>query len=169
VVKAIEVALEKQNVNFILPWVPQEAEHEVVEAYNKTLLVRKQGKEALELADYWLYEIVVRLHRQGEGAPYTGLKPAGLDWGPIVPRAEKAIKEGTPKEVIDFINQTVQEALQERFHKIMDKKEFDVNNVAAAREYVQAELGFVLFSHGLYAAITGKGEHDEAATKKHEH
>jgi hypothetical protein len=51
----------------------------------------------------------------------------------------------------------------------MNKKEFDVDNVIAAREYVQAELGFVLFSHGLYVAITGKGEHDETGVKKHDH
>lgn len=169
VVKAINKALEKNNVNFILPWVPEKAEHEVNEAFKKTLLARKQGKEAMEVADYWLYETVVRLHREGEGAAYTGLKPAGLDWGPVVPRAEKAIEKGSPEEVIDFINHTVQEELEKRFHRILAKKEFDVNDVAAAREYVQAELGFVLFSHGLYAAITGKGEHDEEGMKKHEH
>jgi len=169
VVKAIKIAIEKNNVNYILPWVPEKAEHEVIEAFNKTLLARKQGKQAMEVADHWLYETVVRLHREGEGAPYTGLKPAGLDWGPVVPRAERAIQKGDPKEVIDFINHTVQEELEKRFHRILAKKKFDVNNVAAAREYVQAELGFVLFSHGLYAAITGKGEHDEAGMKKHEH
>ena len=123
----------------------------------------------MEVADYWLYETVVRLHREGEGAPYTGLKPTGLDWGPVVPRAEKAIEKGDPKEVINFITHTVQEELEERFQRVMDKKKFDVDNVVAAREYVQAELGFVLFSHGLYAAITGKGEHDEAGIKKHDH
>jgi hypothetical protein len=107
VVKAINKALEKNNVNFILPWVPEKAEHEVTEAFKKTLTARKQGKEAMEVADYWLYETVVRLHREGEGAAYTGLKPAGLDWGPVVPRAEKAIEKGSPEEVIDFMNHTV--------------------------------------------------------------
>jgi hypothetical protein len=169
VVKAIKMALEKNNVNYILPWVPEKAEHEVIEAFHKTFAARKQGKPAMEVADYWLYETVVRLHREGEGAPYTGLKPAGLDWGPVVPRAEKAIQNGDPKEVIDFINHTVQEELEKRFHRILAKKNFDANDVAAAREYVQAELGFVLFSHGLYAAITGESEHDEAGINKHEH
>lgn len=169
VIKAIKTALEKENVNHILPWVPQKAEHEVKEAFKKTLKARKEGKEAMEVADYWLYETVVRLHREGEGAPYTGLKPAGLDWGPVVPRAEKAIEKGDPKEVIDFLKHTLQEELEERFQRIVAKKEFDVNDVVAAREYVQAELGFVLFSHGLYAAISGKGEHDETGTKEHKH
>jgi len=168
VVRAIKVALEKNNVNYILPWVPKKAEHEVMEAFNKTAIARKQGKEAMEVADYWLYETVVRFHREGEGAPYTGLKPAGLDWGPVVPRAEKALESGSPKEVIDFIAHTAHEELEARFNRAMAKKNFEINDVDAAREYVQAELGFVLFSHGLYAAITGKGEHEEG-TKKHEH
>jgi hypothetical protein len=33
-----------------------------------------------------------RLHRPGEGAPYTGLKPAGQDFGPVIPAAEHAIE-----------------------------------------------------------------------------
>ena len=169
VVEAIRTALEKDSVNYILPWVPEKAEREVKKAFDKTKLARKQGKEAMEVADYWLYETVVRLHREGEGAPYTGLKPAGLDWGPVVPRADKALESGNPKEVIDFIAHTAQEELEARFNRAMARKKYNINDVEAAREYVQAELGFVLFSHGLYAAITGKGEHDEEGTKKHEH
>ena len=71
--------------------------------------------------------------------------------------------------MIDFITHTVQEELEERFKHAMTKKKYDVNNVDAAREYVQAELGFVLYSHGLYTTITGRGEHEEEAKKGHEH
>jgi len=169
VVKAATMALEKGNANYILPWVPKKAEAELKKAFEKTLQARKQGKEAMELADYWFFETAVRLHREGEGAPYTGLKPAGLDWGPVVPRAEKAIEKGDAKEVIDFITHTVQEELKGRFKQAMAKKKYDVNNVDAAREYVQAELGFVLYSHGLYTSITGRGEHGEEGMKEHEH
>src|SRR3990170_5477218 len=169
VVKAARIALEKGNVNYILPWVPEKAEAELRKVFEKTLQARKQGKEAMELADYWFFETAVRLHREGEGAAYTGLKPAGLDWCPVVPRAEKAIEKGNAKEVISFITHAVQEELEERFKRAMAKKKYDVNDVDDAREYVQAELGFVLFSHHLYATITGGGEHDEEGTKGHEH
>jgi len=169
VVKAAKLALEKENVNYLLGWVPKKAEAELKEAFAKTLKARKQGKEAMEIADYWLFETAVRLHREGEGAPYTGLKPAGLDWGPVVPRAEKAIETGSPKEVIHFIAHAAEQELEERFSKAMAKKKYDVNDVDAAREYVQAELGFVLYAHGLYAAITGQGEHGEEKSKNYEH
>ncbi len=169
VVKAAQRALEIGNVNLILPWVPKKAEVELRKAFEKTLRARKLGKEAKELADYWFFETAVRLHREGEGAPYTGLKPAGLDWGPVVPRAEKAIEKGDPNEVIKFILHATEEELQERFKHAMAKKEYDENNVDAAREYVQAMLGFVLHSHQLYTYMKGGGEHHEEATGGHEH
>ncbi len=161
VVTAAKKALETENVNFILPWVAKKAEPELKKVFNKTLHVRKLGKAAAELADYWFFETAVRVHREGEGAPYTGLKPAGLDWGPVVPRAERAIEQGNAKEVIDFILHTVGDELQERFHKAMLKKNYSENDVAAAREYVQAMLGFVLYSHHLYTYVKSGGEQGE--------
>jgi len=168
VVKAAKRALEAGNLNLIFPWVPKEAEYELKKAFEKTLRVRKQGKETMELADYWFFETAVRLHREGEGAPYTGLKPAGLDWGPVVPRAEKAIEKGDPKEVIEFLSHAVEEELQKRFKHAMALKKYDENNVDAAREYVQAMLGFELYAHHLYTFVKGGGEHGEEM-KKHEH
>jgi len=169
VVKAAKRALEIGNVNLILPWVPKKAEAELKEAFQRTLHVRKLREEATELADYWLFETAVRLHREGEGAPYTGLKPAGLDWGPVVPRAEKAIEKGNAKEVIVFLLHIIEEELQERFKRAMSKKNYDENDVDAAREYVQAMLGFVLYAHDLYAYMKGGGEHGRKEGSGHEH
>jgi len=169
VVKAARKALETGNVNFILPWVPQKAEGALKKTFGKTLRARRLGREAADLADYWLFETTVRLHREGEGAAYTGLKPAGLDWGPVVPKAEKAIEKGDAKEVIHLLTHTVEEELRERFEHAMDKKTYDENDVAAAREYVQAMLGFVLFSHHLYAYVKGGGGHGEEGEGGHKH
>jgi len=169
VVKAAKKALETENINLILPWAPKKAEAELKKAFERTLRARKQGKEAKELADYWLFETAVRLHREDEGAPYTGLKPAGLDWGPVVPRAEKAIEKGNAKEVIEFLSHAVEEELQKRFKHAMSKKNYDINNVDAAREYLHAMLGFVLYSHHLYTNVKGGEEHGEEAMGGHEH
>ena len=132
VVKAAKMALSKGNVNLILPWVPKKAEGRLKRAFEKTLRVRKLGKQARDLADYWFFETAVRLHREGEGAPYTGLKPAGLDWGPVVRKAEKAIAKGDPKLVIQLLTHAVEEELQKRFKHVMAKKKYDVNDVDAA-------------------------------------
>jgi len=161
VVKAAKMALEKRNVNLIFPWVPKEAETELKGSFEKTLRARALGKDAMEVADYWFFETAVRLHREGERAPYTGLKPAGLDWGPVVPKAEKAIDQGNARDVIDLILRTVEEELQERFKRAMAKKGYDENDVEAAREYVHAMLGFVLFSHHLYSFVKGGEAHGD--------
>lgn len=167
VVKAAKKALEAKNVNLILPWVQQDGEEELKEAFKKTLHVRELGPEARDLADYWFFETSVRVHREGEGAPYTGLKPAGLDWGPVVARAEEAIENGNSDVVIGFMVDTVKEALQDRFNRAMATKGYNEANVGAARNHIQEQLGFVLFSHHLYAYIKGGGEHQEGGMGGH--
>ncbi len=155
IVTAARQALEKRNVNLILPWAPKEAEAEIKEAFKKAVAARNIGIEAKEVADLWFFETVVRLHRAGEGAPYTGLKPAGLDAGPVVPRAENAIEKGNAKEVIESLTHVLEKELQKRFKDAMSKKKYDENDVDAARDYVEAMLGFILYSHGLYMNIKG--------------
>jgi len=158
VVTAAKRALDTGNVNRVLIWVPEGAEPEIRKAFDRAIRARKIGKEAGNLADEWFFETVVRLHRSGEGAPYTGLKPAGLDPGPVVPRAEKALAKGNPEEVIGFILHVVEEDLHQRFNLAMEKTRYDVNDVAAGRAYVQAYIGFVVYAHHLYAGIAGGGE-----------
>ena len=84
VVKAAIKALETGNLNHVLIWIPKESEKELQRVFEKTLRARKAGKDAQDAADDWFFETAIRLHRAGEGAPYTGMKPAGLDEGPVV-------------------------------------------------------------------------------------
>jgi hypothetical protein len=161
VVDAAKLALESKNANLILPWVPKDAEPELRDAFDKTLRVREKGKSEAELADYWFFETAVRLHRRGEGKGFNGLKPAGLDWGPVVPKADKAIETEDPKEVIDLILKTVEKELNKRFENAISMKNYDKNDVDEAREFVHAMLGFVLYSHHLYKFITSKEEHGD--------
>jgi hypothetical protein len=96
-----------------------------------------------------------------------GLKPAGLDQGPVVPRAEKAIAKGNPEEVINFILHVVEEDLHQRFNLVMERARYDVDDVAAGRAFVQAYLGFVVYAHHLYAGIAGGGGHREGKGGHH--
>ncbi len=161
VVGAARRALDAGNVNLVLPWASKDAEDELKKDFKKALEARSSGGEAAEVADLWFFENVVRLHRRGEGAAYTGLKPAGLDWGPVVPLADKAVESGDVSEVIDFLKHAVQEVVQEKFDRAMAKRGFDENDTDDAREYVHAMLEFVLFSAHLYMYMTGGGEHGE--------
>ena len=153
VVVAARKALEEKNVNIILPWAPERVENEIKTAFEKTITVRKLGKEAKDLADLWFFETVVRLHREGEGASYTGLKPAGLDEGPVIPLAEKAIEEEDITEIVDLLAREVSDEIEKRLEHVISLKDYDKDDVKVAREYIETMLGLTLYSHHLYEYI----------------
>jgi hypothetical protein len=154
VVTAARKALDEKNVNLILPYVPKEGEAEVIRAYDKVIQLRNDGAVGREIADLYFFETVVRIHRAGEGAPYTGLKPAGLGEGPVIPIAEKAIETGSPDELVSLLCNVVQEEVLHKFHHMLQMKEYASKSVDDAREYVEAMLGLQVWSHKLYGCAT---------------
>jgi len=163
VVTAAKKALEAGNVNLILPYVPKEGEAEVIRAFEKVMKVRKDPT-AREVADLYFFETVVRIHRMGEGAPYEGLKPAGLSEGPVIPVAEKAIETGSPDELVGTLSDMLREEVTHRLEHVMHLKKNTDKSVGDAREYVEAMLGLQVWSHSLYERI-----HGEAHIGHHEH
>jgi hypothetical protein len=167
VVKAAMKALDTGNIHYILIWIPEDSENELKFVFDKALRARKSGKDAQEAADDWFFETAIRLHRAGEGAPYTGLKPAGQDEGPVVPKAERAIETGDPEQVIRFITKTVEDDLKNRFHHVLLTRNYDVDDVAAGRTYVKAFIGFVVHSHHLYQYVTEGGAYGQKGSGNH--
>lgn len=163
VVKAAQQALDTGNVNLVLVWVQKKDEAEARTAFQKTLAVRKLSPEAKELADRYFFETVVRLHRAGEGAPYTGLKSAGRDLGPAIPAADKAIEAGSPKPLQHLLTHAIQEGLAKRFKDVIAKKNFDPKDIGAGREYVKAYVAFIHYVEGLHQAASNSalGHYDE--------
>lgn len=157
VVTACRSALETGNVNYALIWIPASSETELKAAFERAMRVRTAGGAVQDLADDWFFETAIRLHRAGEGAPYTGLKPAGLDEGPVVPRADRAIETGNSGEVIQFILHAVETDLRNRFRHAMEAKQYEVNDVQAGRAFIHAYINFVVYSHHLYSRVTGGG------------
>lgn len=169
VVKAAQKALDTGNINYVLIWIPEQSESELRNVFEKSLRARNAGKDAQEAADDWFFETAIRLHRAGEGAPYTGMKPAGLDEGPVVPRAEKAIETGDASETIRFIIHAVDDDLRNRFKHVMHTKKYDVNDVKAGRAFIQAYINFVVYAHHLYSSVTGGGGHEHRGEEKQGH
>ena len=164
VVKAAATALEARNVELVLAYVPAEGEAEVRQAFERTLQVEPLAPEARRLADEWFFENVVRIHRAGEGAPYTGLKPAGLGHGPVVPVAERAIEIGSADALVELLTGMVEEAVRERFEHVMHRKAHADGDLAANRSYVEAMLGLEVWAHSLYEAL-----HADPHEHSHEH
>jgi hypothetical protein len=155
VVKAVREGLDAQDVRVILPYVPAEGEAEITAAFDRVVPIRAAGGTAAELAERWLFETVVRVHRAGEGAPYTGLKPAGLGEGPVIPVAERAIATGSPDELIATLHALVAEQAKHRLDEVLALKQQEDGTVAAARDYVHAMLGLQVWAHKVYLALTG--------------
>jgi Family of unknown function (DUF6448) len=150
VVKAGLRTLEEEDASYVLPFVPQESEREAEDVLDKVIRARLASPEAREVADRYFLETVVRLHRAGEGAPYTGLRPAGLDHGPAVPAAELALDTRDPEELIKLLLDTVEVEVKKRFHHAIELKASADQSVDSARRYVEAMLGLQLYANGLY-------------------
>lgn len=166
VVAAARQALDENNANLVLIWVKTENEPEIKAAFDKAVSVRKLNPTAKEMADTYFLETLVRVHRAGEGAPFTGLKPAGADLGPAIPAADKAITTGDVQPVAKLLTETLQARLKEQFAKVEARKAYDKNDVAAGREYVDAYVGYVHYVEGLYDAARAepRGHYEERAT-----
>ena len=163
VVKAAQEALTTGNVNFVLVWLQAADEPVIRQAFAKTLAVRTLNAEARELADSYFFETLVRLHRAGEGEPYTGLKPAGRDLGPAIPAADKAIETGSAEALEKMLTGAVSHGVRKRFERVLASKNFG-KDVRRGREYVKAYVEYVHYVETLHeAAHGGSGVHAQEA------
>lgn len=171
VVKAAQRALDTGNPALVLIWVQEKDEPEIRKSFEQTLAVRALGPQAKELADRFFFETVVRVHRAGEGAPFTGLKPAGRDLGPAIPAADEAVRVGSVEPVRHLLTTAIQERLRQQFGEVMASKTFAPDDVAAGRAYVKAYVEFIHFVELLYESTMkaphGHFEEPEARAKHH--
>jgi len=167
VAKAVQKALETGNINPVLAYAPVAAEAEIRTAFEKSRKVRDLGADARALADQAAMETVIRLHRAGEGAAYTGLKPAGIDYGPVIRAAEHAVETGDLAKLQAALTEEIEHALRERLAHVRELQKVSLEpktaaEVPSARERVSGELGFITFAESLRQAALGKGAEHHA-------
>jgi uncharacterized protein DUF6448 len=155
VVSAARVALQRGDVTPVLKWVKEGEEAEVREAFQRTMAVRGASSEARELADLYFFETLVRLHRQREGEPYTGLKPASaID--PAIEGADRALETGSVDAVVTLVTERAAAGIRERFARAQTRQKHADDSVAAGREYVKAYVEFIHYVEQLHLDITGE-------------
>jgi hypothetical protein len=159
VIKEAHLALEKGDVTPLLKWVTKEHENDIRNAFSQTLAVRTKGKDARELADRFFFETLVRVHRGGEGAPYTGLKPAGTI-APAVAAADKALLAGSVDELSAKIGNAVRDGIRKRFAEVLEKKKHANDSVEAGRVFVEAYVEYVHFVEGIHNMVARGPEHE---------
>ena len=171
VVRAAERALASGDVAHVLIWVRPQDERTIREAFARTRAARTQGAAARELADLWFFETLVRVHREGEGAPYTGLKPAGAPEHPAVAAADSALAAGKVDVVERVLLHAVRDGLRARFQEALAKKGFAPSDVAAGRAYVDAYVPFLHYAEAIYdaahAATDAHGASPGSASGEH--
>jgi hypothetical protein len=142
VVKAGREALEIGDPAAALIWVKSEGEKEVRSAFDKARAVRALGPAARDLADTYFLETLVRVHRAGEGEPYTGLKPAGEIPAGIA-LADKSIAAGEVDTLVKQVTEEVAAGIRARFAAVITRKTHAGHSVEAGREYVAAYVAFI--------------------------
>ncbi len=141
-------ALEQADVTPVLKWIKPEYESEVRATFEKTMAVRSLTSEARSLADQHFFETVVRLHRAGEGAPFTGLKDDPPE--PFLVQADKALSSGSGNDLVREITAEVAAALHHRFAAAAEARRHAADSVSAGREYVSRYVELMHFLERLH-------------------
>lgn len=154
-------ALDSGDPTPVLKWVRAADEADVREAFARARAVRGRDADVRQLADRYFLETLVRVHRQGEGAPYTGLKPAGhVD--PTLVAADAALATGDVAGVADELSAAIGAAIRAKFASASMRRQHAGDSVAAGREYVEAYVQFIHLVERLHQEATGQvaeGEH----------
>jgi hypothetical protein len=163
VVKDAHAALEAGDVTPVLKWVRSGKEAEVREAFGRAVSVRALGREARTLADRFFFETVVRVHREGEGSPYTGLKPAGTLIDPAVAGADQALDSGKVDALVRTITAVADQGLRERFARAAETRRHANESVEKGRSYVAAYVDLAHYAERLWQSAATPAAHGHAA------
>lgn len=159
VIADARIALAQGDIAPVLKWLKPEGEQEVREAFGKVLAIRGQGSAVRDLADSYFFETLVRVHRAGEGAPYTGLKRAGTPIDPAVEAADQALQTGSIEPVILHLTGDVTKGVKERFEVAHEAARHSGESVEAGREFVEAYVSFVHYVEGLHEVASSAAGH----------
>lgn len=161
VVPIAQEALESGVLTPVLKWVRRQDEPTIRAAFDRARAIRSEGSEVRELADLWFLETLVRVHRQGEGAPYTGLEPAG-SMNPVFAAADAALETGSVDELATRIGDAVKQEIEQRFGEAFERRKRAEESVELGRDYVEAYVTYMHFVESIDALIHhgGPDHHD---------
>jgi len=157
VVMTAKAALEKGDVTPVLKWVKKDDEKGIRELFKKTLVVRAKGPEATDLADRYFFETLVRIHRAGEGAPYTGLKAGPVE--PIIQAADKSLDTGSADQLVKRVTEAMASGIRERFNRVKEEKKHADESVEKGRAFVEAYVEYTHYVERLHMDAVAAGIH----------
>jgi hypothetical protein len=164
VVTAARSALERGDVTPVLRWVAPRDEGEVRTAFERASAARKGSPAARDVADQWFFETLVRIHRAGEGEPYTGIQPSGTFPGPGIREADEALDTSRVDGLAEALAAMVAEGARARFQRVIEARKRADSSVEAGRQFVAAYVEFIHYVERVHelGAEEAHAHHDEA-------
>lgn len=143
-----ELALRTGNINHALKWVSAQDDDELNRIFALVQAIRDRSEDVRIVADQWFLENMVRIHRAGEGEAYTGIQPVGTPVDPRVKAADEAIASGVLDPLAGLVPAEQFPELEKRFATVLQRKQFDVDDVTAGRSYLDAYVQFFHLAEG---------------------
>lgn len=152
-------ALGNGKVEPLLKWVRPQDEKEMKQAFRRALQARDLGSAAREVADLYFTETLVRLHRAGEGEPFTGLKgeEAPLEAG--IREADEALEKGSVDALVKGLETEVARVIVGKFKRVLETRKHATESVEKGRRYVAAYVDFLHAVEKLHALLEGQAGH----------
>ncbi len=164
VIKDALKALREDRVALVLKWIDEESEAEVKSLFSKTYALKNKDAEIYQIVEKHFLETLVRLHREGEGAPYTGLKPAGSTTA-IVQMADNALAEKDINTLSTRLNAHIAQVVNDKYEKVAALSEVKDASVEQGRAYVAAYVDYTHTLEGIHAIL----EHGNKDHSAHNH
>ncbi|GET24423.1 hypothetical protein NT017_07520 [Prolixibacter sp. NT017] len=159
VIKDAQKALETNNVNLVLKWITDEQEEEIMPLFSKTYSLKNGDKEIYAIVEKHFFETLVRLHRETEGAPYTGLKPAGTT-KPIIQMTDKALAESNVDDFLVKLNSHIDKVVREKYEKVAELNKVKNNSKEQGRAFVEAYVDYTHTVEALHDILEHGGGHE---------
>jgi hypothetical protein len=164
VIQDARKAIDAKDITPVLKWVKPQDEKAVRTAFQKVLA----GKTANPAAEQKFFATLVKIHRAGEGAPFTGLKPAGAV-EPAVAAADKALASESSDELVKLIVDDVSAGIRKRYEHAAATYRHKDESVGQGREFVEAYVEYTHYVERLHQDATAKGAHGKhSEAEKHQ-
>jgi len=134
-------------------------------AFKQAIAAGKKGPKAKEAGDHRFFETLVKIHRTGEGAPFTGLKPAG-EVNLAIAAADTALDSGSAEVLIKLVTDAVAQGILERYSRAVELYKHKNESVEAGRRYVEAYVEYTHYVERLHQDAEGHATHHKASAEK---
>lgn len=159
VIRDARRALDKRSVTPVLKWVGPADEATVKRDFESAIGAKGERAEA---ARQNFFETLVRVHRAGEGAPFTGLKPPG-SVEPAVAAVDSALEKGSWEILEKHIPTDARARLRKDFAPLLAAYRERESSVQKGRGFVHR---YVEFTHRVEAMAGEHGGHGEHGHEK---